>query len=166
MALLIRQASEHDLPDILSVFNDAILHSTAVYQEVPQTLEFRTQWYHDRIRNSYPVLVAMYDNEFAGFASYGPFRSGYGYRYTVEHSVYIHQNFRGKGIGKALVTHLIGLARPSGIHAMIAGIDASTTVSINMHLSLGFKEVAHFKEAGYKFGRWLDLKFFELLLQE
>ncbi|NCD68986.1 GNAT family N-acetyltransferase [Mucilaginibacter agri] len=164
MALTIRQATEADLTDVLEVFNDAIIHTTAVYQDVPQTPDIRSTWYRDRVQAGYPVIVAEWDNEFAGFASYGPFRNGAGYRYTAEHSVYITSKHRGKGIGKALIKALIEIARQSGLHILIAGIDADTLPSINMHLSLGFTEVAHFKQVGYKFDRWLDLKFFQLEL--
>ena len=164
MALLIRVATEADIPDILELINDAILHTTAVYQDVLQTLEMRTKWYHDRLKNGYPVIVADIDGEFAGFASYGEFRYGFGYRFTVEHSVYISANRQGKGLGKALVKELITIARANELHSIIAGIDADTQPSINMHLSLGFKEVAHLKDAGYKFGRWLDLKLLQLIL--
>ncbi|WCT10791.1 GNAT family N-acetyltransferase [Mucilaginibacter jinjuensis] len=164
MALLIRQATEADLADILDVFNDALINTTAVYQDVPHTPDMRLQWYNDRVEAGYPVIIAEFDNEFAGFASYGPFRTGSGYRYTAEHSVYIIFKHRGKGIGKALVLELINIARQNGLHTLIAGIDSSIEASIKLHLSLGFTEVAHFKQVGYKFGEWLDLKLFQLML--
>jgi L-amino acid N-acyltransferase YncA len=164
MALLIRQATEADLADILDVFNDALINTTAVYQDVPHTPDIRLKWYHDRIEAGYPVIIAEFDNEFAGFASYGAFRAGSGYRYTAEHSVYITSQHRGKGIGKALILELINIARKNELHTLIAGIDSSIEPSIKLHLSLGFTEVAHFKQVGYKFGEWLDLKFFQLIL--
>jgi L-amino acid N-acyltransferase YncA len=164
MALLIRQATEADLTNILDVFNDALINTTAVYQDVPHTPDMRLKWYRDRIEAGYPVIVAEWNNEFAGFASYGAFRAGSGYRHTAEHSVYITSKHRGKGIGKALILELINIARQNGLHTLIAGIDASTQPSINLHLSLGFTEVAHFKQVGYKFDEWLDLKFFQLIL--
>lgn len=164
MALLIRAATEADIPDILELINDAILHSTAIYQDALQTVEMRTEWYHHRLQAGYPVIVAEVDGQFAGFASYGEFRHGYGYRFTVEHSVYISAGRQGKGIGKSLVKELITIARDKGLHSIIAGIDADTTASINMHLSLGFKEIAHLTQVGYKFGRWLDVKLLQLIL--
>jgi len=164
MALLIRQATEADLTNILDVFNDALINTTAVYQDVPQTPDIRLKWYRDRIEAGYPVIVAEWNNEFAGFASYGAFRTGSGYRHTAEHSVYITVKHRGKGIGKALILELINIARQNGLHTLIAGIDSSIEPSIKLHLSLGFIEVANFKQVGYKFGVWLDLKFFQLIL--
>ena len=164
MALLIRQATEADLTNILDVFNDALINTTAVYQDVPHTPDIRFKWYNDRIQSGYPVIIAELDNEFAGFASYGTFRAGAGYRYTAEHSVYITANHRGKGIGKALVLELINIARQNGLHTLITGIDSSIEASIKLHLSLGFTEVAHFKQVGYKFDRWLGLKLFQLML--
>jgi phosphinothricin acetyltransferase len=164
MALLIRQATEADLTHILDVFNDALINTTAVYQDVLHTPDIRLKWYHERIEAGYPVIIAELDHEFAGFASYGPFRAGSGYRYTAEHSVYITAKHRGKGIGKALVLALISIARQNGLHTLIAGIDSSIQASIKLHLSLGFTEVAHFKQVGFKFDRWLDLKLFQLML--
>ncbi len=164
MALLIRPATEADIPDILELINDAILHTTAIYQEALQTVEARINWYHGRLEAGYPVIAAEVDGKFAGFASYGEFRYGYGYRFTVEHSVYVSADHQGKGIGKSLVKELINTARKKGLHSIIAGIDADTITSINMHLSLGFKEIAHLKEVGYKFDRWLDVKLLQLIL--
>ena len=109
MALLIRPATEADIPGILELVNDAILHTTAVYQDVPQTLEMRIKWYHERLNAGYPVIVADADGAFAGFASYGEFRHGYGYRFTVEHSVYVAAKSAGQryweSIGKRTGKH-------------------------------------------------------------
>jgi L-amino acid N-acyltransferase YncA len=110
------------------------------------------------------LLQTVDANKVIGFSTYGPFRNWPGYRFTVEHSVYVHVGSRGKGIGKQLVQAVITHARNKGMHALIAGIDSSSGGSLKLHQSLGFTEVAHFKQVGFKFGQWLDLKFLELLL--
>jgi phosphinothricin acetyltransferase len=160
----LRDAREDDLPAILDIYNDVIINTTAVYSEKPHTLQMRTDWYKDRVDNGFPVFVADADGKIGGFCSFGHFRAWPCYRYTVEISVYVDTIFRGKGISKMLVQSLIKRAKEMNIHAVIAGISADNQISINLHRSLGFEEVANFKEVGYKFGRWLDLKFFELLL--
>jgi L-amino acid N-acyltransferase YncA len=162
--ITILKATEKDLQPMLDVYNEAIIHTTAVYQEETHTLAMRRKWFEEKQQAGLPVFVAYSNGEFAGFSSYGPFRNWPGYRFTVEHSVYVAAGFRGRGIGKKLVKVLIEHARLQKIHVIIAGIDAAGDASIGLHLSLGFKEVACFKEVGFKFGRWLDLKFFELIL--
>ena len=150
---------------MLDVYNEAILNTTAVYQEETHRLSMRKHWFEEKQRAGLPVFVAYLNEDFVGFSSYGPFRNWPGYRFTVEHSVYVAAGFRGLGIGKKLVKAVIEHARQKGMHVIIAGIDAAGEASIGLHLSLGFKEVAYFKEVGFKFGRWLDLKFLELILE-
>jgi len=160
----IRTARESDLPAILTIYNHIILHTTAIYQYEPQTMEMRRAWYEGRMKDGLPIFVAESEGEVAGFSSYGPFRAWPAYKYTVENSVYVSADHRGKGIGKLLILPLISAACNSNMHSIIAGIDASNEASLRLHQSFGFEEVAHFKQVGYKFGRWLDLKFLELLL--
>lgn len=163
--ITIRTASEADLPALLAIYNQIILHTTAVYTYEPQTMEARKAWYADKLKAGYPVFVAEEEGRVVGFSSYGPFRAWPAYKYTIENSVYVTEDQRGKGIGKLLVRPLIESARAQGFHAIIAGIDASNDSSIRLHAAFGFLEVAHFRQVGYKFGRWLDLKFLELLLE-
>jgi L-amino acid N-acyltransferase YncA len=160
----IRDAREDDLDAILDIYNDAIINTTAVYSEKPHTLQMRKDWYNERLKNNFPVYVADVDGMIAGFSSFGHFRIWPCYRYTAEVSVYVAEPYRGKGISKILLQSLIDRAGQMNIHAVIAGISADNEISINLHKSFGFEEVAEFKEVGYKFGRWLNLKFFELLL--
>ena len=160
----IRNAVENDLEDILAIYNDVIINTTAVYSEQPHTLQMRKDWFSDRIKNNFPVFVAVADGKVAGFSSFGHFRVWPCYRYTVEISVYVAAPYRGRGISKMLLQSLVDRAKDTNVHAIIAGISADNQISINLHRSFGFDEVANFKEVGYKFGRWLDLKFFELLL--
>jgi len=161
---LIRYATINDLAGILEIYNHAIINTTAVYSEQLHTLDMRLAWYNERINNGFPVFVAEIDDQIAGFCTFGHFRAWPCYRYTVEHSVYVHIDHRGKGLSKLLMQPLIDRAREMKLHAMIAGIDGENEVSYKMHQSFGFVEVAHFKEVGFKFGRWLDLKFMEIIL--
>jgi L-amino acid N-acyltransferase len=161
----IRAAGERDLAAILAIYNHAIEHTTAVFSYEPHTLEMRREWFESKQANGYPVLVAESDRTIAGFATYGLFRPWPAYSHTVEHSVYTAPEFRRRGIARLLMTELIALARSGGLHAMVGGVVAENAESVRLHESLGFTEVARFREVGWKFGRWLDLKFFELLLQ-
>jgi L-amino acid N-acyltransferase len=162
--ITIRPARETDLPDILAIYNHVILNTTAVYQYVPQTLEMRKTWYDGKIKDGYPLFVAEETGRVVGLSTYGPFRAWAAYKYTVENSVYVAADQRGKGVARLLMEPLIEEARRQNYHAIIASIDATNEASLTLHRSFGFQEVAHFREVGYKFGRWLDLKFLELLL--
>ena len=159
-----RLAQEKDLPQILAIYNDIILNTTAVYDYTAHTLDMRRQWFDAKQKDGFPVFVAEENNTIAGFSSIGPFRAWAAYKYSVENSVYVAADQRGKGIGKLLLAPLIETAKKKDMHVIIASIDASNIASLKLHQSFGFEEVAHFKQVGYKFGRWLDLKFLELIL--
>ena len=161
----IRLIRETDLSEILTIYNDIILTTTAVYDYKPHTLEMRKQWYETKLKDNYPVFVAEENNKIVGFSSIGPFRAWAAYKYTVENSVYVASEHRGKGIGKLLIPPLINAGNKKNMHVIIASIDANNIASYHLHRSFGFEEVAHFKQVGYKFGRWLDLKFLELILE-
>lgn len=152
-------AEERHLPDILEVFNEVVLNTTAVYTDTPETLEQRTRWYCERRALGYPVLVAEDGAGRAlGFSSFTDFRPNWpGFRHTVEHSVHIHQDARGQGLGRHLVTGLVEEAEGLGKHVMLASVDAANLPSIRMHERLGFARVALLPQVGCKFGRWLDL---------
>ncbi|MGD1862478.1 MAG: GNAT family N-acetyltransferase [Leptolyngbyaceae cyanobacterium] len=161
---LIRPAGEADLEGILAIYNDAILYTTAVYDYAPHTLAMRQAWLATKQQAELPVIVAEVQGEVAGFGSLGPFRAWQAYQYTVENSLYVATNYRGQGIGKQLLTHLVTAAEQRNLRAIVAGIDADNIVSLKLHEQLGFQEVAHFRQVGYKFNRWLDLKFMQRLL--
>jgi L-amino acid N-acyltransferase len=163
-SLKIRDAVFSDLPQILDIYNDVITHTTAVFSYAKHTLTMREEWFQSRLQGKFPVYVAEDKNEILGFCSYGPFRVWPAYKYTVENSIYVAAQHRGKGISKLLMQPLINQAIQQQYHVIIAAIEASNHVSIRMHESFGFTEVANFKEVGFKFGKWLDLKFFELML--
>lgn len=161
----LRDATEADLPGILAIYNEVIANSTAVYATEPATLVERRQWLLARRERSFPVLVAAEPDGIAGFSSFGDWRGIWnGYRYTVEHSVHVRADRRARGVGRLLVEALVPRARALGKHVMIGGIDAANAASIRFHAQLGFEPVAHFREVGHKFGRWLDLLFMQRLL--
>ena len=162
----LRDAVEADLPQLLEIYNDVILTTTAVYSEKPHTLEMRQAWFNERKESGFPVIVAEQEGEIAGFATYGHFRVWPCYRFTVEHSVYVQKDKRGQGISKVLLNEIIDHARKAGKHALIAGIDSENDISLKLHQQYGFTQVGRFKQVGYKFDRWLDLIFLELLLDE
>jgi L-amino acid N-acyltransferase YncA len=164
--ITIRSARETDLADILEIYNHVILNTTAVYSYEPHTLSMRKDWYDAKVRDGYPVFVAEDAGRVVGLSTYGPFRAWPAYKYTVENSVYVAADQRGRGIARLLMAPLIEKARAQGYHAIIASIDATNNASLRLHRSFGFDEVAHFREVGFKFGRWLDLKFLELLLPD
>src|SRR5687768_538648 len=157
----IRDASVDDLPGLLAIYNEVIATSTAIYTEQPSTLDERVAWWNARVAQRYPVLVATDSTGVVGFASFGDFRAWPGYRFTVEHSVHVRGDRRGTGIGSRLMQPLFGRASALGKHVMIAGVDASNAASLRFHERLGFERVAHFREVGFKFGRWLDLVFLQ-----
>ena len=162
--ITIRDLHEDDLPGLLAIYNDVLLTSTAIYRDEPATLEERRDWWEARRRLQQPVLAATDDTGLVGFASFGDFRAWPGYRYTVEHTVHIRADRRGQGIGRQLMQPLMEQARAAGKHVMIAGVDADNGGSLRFHETLGFVRVAHFREVGYKFGRWLDLVFLQKIL--
>ena len=162
--ITVRHATENDLPQILDIYNDIILHTTAVYYYEPHTLEMRKAWFEGRQREGFPVFVAEEDGVVLGLSSIGPFRVPTAYQFSVENTVHVAAAARGKGIGKLLMPPIIEAARQMKMHTIIAGIDATNEVSLHLHKSFGFEEVAHFKQVGYKFDRWLDLKFLQLML--
>jgi L-amino acid N-acyltransferase len=161
----VRAAREADLPAILAIYNDVIATSTAVYTSEPATLHERRTWFFARCDHGFPVLVAVDGDAILGFASFGEWRGAWpGYRYTVEHSVHVRGDVRGRGLGRLLVEALFPAALALGKHVMIGGIDAANDASIRFHARLGFERVASFREVGHKFGRWLDLIFMQRFL--
>jgi len=153
------------LPAIRSIYNDAILNTTALYEYEPRTEEVMREWFADRERSGIPVIGIEWEpGVLAGFATWGPFRPRAAYKYSVEHSVYVDERFRGEGVGRQLLQAIVAEARQRDIHMLIAGIDATNVASVALHGSLGFRCCGTVREAGFKFGRWLDLEFWQLIL--
>jgi L-amino acid N-acyltransferase YncA len=161
----VRAATAHDIEAVTAIYNEVIATSTAVYALVPTTVHERRAWFDARVAAGYPVLVAVDGDAVVGFASFGEFRGAWpGYRHSVEHSVHVRADRRGQGVGSTLVRSLLPLAAAMDKHVMVGGIDATNDGSLRMHERLGFQRVAHFREVGRKFGRWLDLVFVQRFL--
>ena len=163
--MTVRPATPADLPGILDIYNEAVLNTTASYDYEPHTLEHRKQWFEERQRDNYPVLVAVeQDGSVVGWSALNPFHARIGYRFTSENSVYVAANRRGQGIGRALLGPLLEAGRARGLHAILAVINADNEASLRLHAEFGFEKVGHFKQIGFKFGRWLDVVYMEKLL--
>jgi L-amino acid N-acyltransferase len=162
----IRDALHSDAPGILRIYNDAVVHTTAIWNDQPSSLESRLVWLQERQQSGFPVLVAADDSNVLGYASFGMFRPFDGYRHTVEHSVYVDSGSRRTGIGYALVEGLIPRARALNMHVMVAGIEATNESSLKLHARLGFAPVGHLRSVGRKFDRWLDLILMQLMLED
>jgi len=151
---------------ILAILNESIANSTALYDYKLRTDADMQSWFDAKERNNHPVIcVENESGELMGFASYGQFRERPAYKYTVEHSVYVDARFRGLGAGRMLLEAIIAAAENQDYHVMVGGIDASNAVSIKLHESQGFTSCGIVRQAGFKFGRWLDLAFYQLILK-
>jgi phosphinothricin acetyltransferase len=160
----IRPATSSDLPATLAIYNREILTSTTIYIDEPQTLEQHHRWFASKHEAKMPVFVLEDDDGVAGFATYGQFRNLPGYRFCIEHSIYVAESKRRLGHGKRLLACLIEAAGSQGMHTMIAAIDAGNETSIKLHTEAGFVQVALFKEIGCKFNHWLDVVFLQKML--
>ena len=150
---------------ILEIFNEAIANSTALYDYQPRTAESMVGWFEAKSRGRYPVIGIEDDaGTLMGFGSYGAFRAWPAYKYTVEHSIYIDHRFRGRGLGRQLLAAIVDAAGKQDYHVLVGGIDAANAVSIRLHEQLGFKHCGTVAQAGFKFGRWLDLAFYQRIL--
>ncbi|WP_224982573.1 GNAT family N-acetyltransferase [Geomonas agri] len=162
---VVRCSFERHGDAILDIFNDAIVHSTALYEYQPRTRQFMQNWFETKRSAGFPIIgIEDCNGVLLAFGSYGTFRAFPAFKYTVEHSVYVHKDHRGRGLGRSVMQELIAAARGNGMHAMIGGIDATNTGSIALHEQLGFKHVGTLPQVGFKFGKWLDLAFYQLLL--
>ncbi|MDI1255846.1 MAG: GNAT family N-acetyltransferase [Flavobacterium sp.] len=165
MEIKIREATAADVGAILEIVNFSILNSTSIYDYELRTIGQQMQWFEEKRTSHFPVFVAVIDNTVAGFGSYGAFRIKAAYQFTVEHSVYVADIYKGKGIGKLLMEKLITTAKTEGFHLMIGCIDADNSGSIIFHKKFGFEVTGNLKEVGYKFDRWLDLVLMQLILK-
>jgi len=161
---MIRDATEQDLPAIRDIYNDAVLNTTAIWNEIVVDLDNRKEWFKARKDRGFPVIVAAMDGQVTGYASYGDWRAFDGYRHTREHSIYVHKDARGLGLGKQLMQALIDHARSNDVHVLIGAIESENLASIRLHEAMGFRIAGRFSEVGTKFGRWLDLTCMELKL--
>lgn len=160
----IRKATEKDLEAILEIVNYNILNTTAIYDYEPRTLAQQKAIFEEKAKANFPLIVIEFEDKIAGFGTYGTFRFKEGYKFTVEHSVYVSINHQGKGLGKLLLTELIELAKKQKLHTMIAVIDAENQNSVEFHKQFGFETVGIIKESAFKFDKWLDTVFMQLII--
>jgi L-amino acid N-acyltransferase YncA len=164
MEIKIRPYQVTDAPAILDIINYNILNSTALYDYTIRSLENQIAIFEDKLEKGFPIIVATENDIVVGFGYYSEFRFREAYKFTVEHSVYAHQNHIGKGIGKLILEHLIELAKTQKLHTMIGVIDSENQSSIAFHQKFGFEIVGTVKESGFKFDRWLDSVFVQKML--
>lgn len=161
----IRHACPEDCAAIAEIYNHAVLETVAIWSDIIVDRNNRIAWLNARQQAGYPVLVSEERGVVTGYASFGDWRAFDGFRHTVEHSVYVHPQHQGKGLGRALLTRLISEAQQRGKHMMVAGIESQNSASLKLHASLGFITTAQMPQVGIKFGRWLDLTFMQLNLE-
>lgn len=166
MSYIIRPATEQDLPEILEIYNAEILNGLATWNEQPYDLKYFQTWLKQLQQQNFPVFVIedSIKNKVAGYADYASFRNFSGYKYSVEHSVYISPEYAKQGLGKRLMQHLIEHAKLNNMHVMIAGIDHENIGSIELHKKLGFVQTGYMPQVGQKFGKWRDLVLMQLML--
>lgn len=162
----IRDAGVADLEALTAIHNHAVVHTTAIWNEDPVDIDDRAAWLGERSCDGFPVIVAVDESGVLGYASYGRWRPHSGFRHTVEHSVYVREGQQGRGIGRILMSELIERARAQGVHVMVAAVESENAASVALHEKLGFIEVGRMPQVGTKFGRWLDLAFLQLTLDE
>jgi phosphinothricin acetyltransferase len=160
----ITDAVEADLQRITRIYNDVLVTSTAIFNEVPVTVEERIDWWKERVQQGYPVLVATNEGSVIGFATFGDFRPWPGYRFTVEGTIHIDSSARRQGVGTALLKVMIERARAMGKHVMVAGVESTNLASLQFLEGFGFERAGHLREVGYKFDRFLDLTFLQYWL--
>jgi L-amino acid N-acyltransferase len=153
----IRDATRTDVPAILAIYNDVVTNTTAIYDERISTLDERLAWFAARQASGLPVLVAELEGEIVGFSTFGEWRSRWGYRHTVEHSVHVRADRRGRGLGRTLIEALFPRAAALDMHMMIGHIDSAAQASLRLHERLGFTQVGTFREVGRLRGGWLSV---------
>lgn len=161
---MIRLAQGKDAESITAIYNDAILKTTAIYKNETVTVADRRAWIATQAQVGWPLFVYEFDGIVIGYGTYGSFRAYPGYRQTIEHSIYVNPTYACKGVATQLMQRLIITAKQEGYHVMIAGIDSANDASIYLHKKLGFVFSGRMKEVGFKFDRWLDVDFYQMIL--
>jgi L-amino acid N-acyltransferase YncA len=150
---------------VLEIFNEAILQSTVLFEYEPRTITYMEEWFAEKMRSGFPIIGIEEEGVLLGFSTFGSFRHFPAYQHTVEHSVYVHRDHRGKGLARRLMEELLNRAEPMGVHAMIGVIDADNKASISLHEQMGFEYGGRLREVGHKFNRWLDVVFYQKILK-
>jgi phosphinothricin acetyltransferase len=160
---IVRDTRDADLSWILDIYADAVVNLNSTFDIEPPTLDERRLWFRDH-NHMHPVISAEVAGRVVGYCSISPFSRKQGYSPTVELSVYVHKDYRRKGIGGALVKEIIARAKTLGYHAIISIITENNQASVELHKKFGFRRVAHLYEVGYKFSEWQNVDYYELLL--
>lgn len=161
----VRDSRKSDLPALLEIYNEVVKNSHSTFDLNPQTMVQRRRWFSEH-GGRYPLVVAETRGQVIGYASLSKFRDKPAYSKTGESSVYVHRSFQGKGVGTLLMKEIVVRAKRFGYHTVIAGIALPNEASLRLHERMGFAYVGSFKEVGFKFGRWRDVTFYQLLLRE
>ena len=161
----IRPATAADAAAIAEIYNRAVAETTATFDLVPRTIDAQRAWLAER-SGAFAAIVGTdpTSKRVVSFASLSPYKDRPAYRTTVEDSIYVHHEFGGRGIGRAMLAHLLDVARASGFHAVVARIEASSEASRSLHERCGFELVGIEREVGRKFNRWLDVAVMQCLL--
>lgn len=160
---VIRTASIADAPAICTIYNHYVTDTVVTFEEQPVAAhEMRARI--DGVLERLPWLVLEHAGGVAGYAYASPWKSRTGYRFAAESSIYVAPAHLGRGFGSALYEHLLGDLRARGIHCVIGGAALPNPASIALHEKFGFTQVAHFRENGCKFGRWIDVAYWQLML--
>ena len=163
MGVVVRLATEADLGAVREIYNHYVATSTCTFQVEAETEAERLAWFRER-GPAHPVTVAELDGAVVGWAALSPWKSRCGYARSVEASVYVRHDCHRRGVGRALLADLIEQARAAGHHTVIGGACTEHPNSLGLQEALGFVRVAHFRETGHKFGRWLDVVYMQLML--
>lgn len=157
-------ASADDAKAIVAIWNPIIRDTTVTFNSVEKSPADVIAMIDTHLAAGQAFLIARKGDDLLGFATYGAFRSGSGYTNTVEHTVILTDRARGKGVGRTLLAALQSHARANGVHSMIASVAEENSAAVAFHKALGFEQVAHIREAGRKFDRWLDVVFLQKIL--
>ena len=163
MNVQLREAREDDLPEILEIFNEALINSTATFEPEPQTAGTRREWFRSHGGN-YPIIIAELEDRVVGCCSLSTYSRNKGYSKTVELSVYVDKDFRRRGIGRILMNDIIRRAKDLGHHVILSSIAEDNDPSKRLHRGFGFELVGRLREVGWKFSQWQDTNLYELIL--
>lgn len=161
---MIRAANDDDAQQIVDIYNPYVLDSGITFEEVPVAADEMARRIESTKSHSLPWLVAEQAGAVVGYAYANPWKARTAYRFAVEITVYVKQGCGKRGIGSALYTSLFEQLRARGVHAIIGGIALPNDASVALHEKLGLSKVAHFREVGFKHGRWIDVGYWQLTL--
>ena len=158
----LRAATEIDQPEILAIYNEAVLNTTATFDTEPRSMDAKMEWFR-RHKKNHPILVAEINKKIIGWASLSPWSDRCAYETTVEVSVYIDKDFRGQGIGSSLLERITIEGQKAKNHTVLSRISSDNLASIYIHKKAGYKIIGVMKEVGFKFGKFLDVTMMQYL---